>query len=50
MEAIRVIEDQGHSDNRYDNEQLCHISPHGGLVSVSTWQRRSNLAAEVNNR
>ena len=28
MEAVREIKDQGYGDNRYDNEQLCHISPH----------------------
>jgi hypothetical protein len=49
MEAVGVVKDQGHGDNRYDNEELCHRqspSGTGGLVSVSTWQRRSNLTAE----
>jgi hypothetical protein len=53
VKSVGVVKDQGHGNDRYDNEKLCHIkspSGTGGSVSVSTWQRRSNLAAEVNNR
>ena len=28
MEAVGVVKNEGHGDNRYDNEELCHISPH----------------------
>jgi hypothetical protein len=28
MEAVGVVKDEGHGDNRYDDKQLCHSNPH----------------------
>jgi hypothetical protein len=28
MESVGVVKDEGYGDDRYDNEELCHINPH----------------------
>ena len=53
VESVGVVKDEGHGDNRDDNEELCHISPHLERVAwcrSAPGKERSNLAAEGNNR
>jgi hypothetical protein len=36
VESVGEIEDEGYGDNRDDDKQLCHISPHPERVA---WYR-----------